>query len=54
MGSREELAHSNSFYVPKIMVTNVMSILPKISEVCEFMLHNNVSLAFITETWLQS
>ena len=54
MGSREELTHSNSFYVPKMMVTNVMSIVPKMSEVCEFVLCNNVSLAFITETWFQS
>ena len=53
-GSREELTHSNSFYVPKMMVTNVMSIVPKMSEVCEFVLRNNVSLAFITETWFQS
>ena len=30
------------------MVTNVMSIVPKISEVCEFVFRNNVSLAFIT------
>ena len=36
------------------MVTNVMSIVPKISEKCEFVLCNNVSLAFFTETWLQS
>ena len=55
MGSPEGLAHSNSYYVPKIMVTNVMSIVPKMSEVCEFsLLRNKVSLAFITEKWLQS
>ena len=50
----EGLAHSNSYHVPKIMVTNVMSIVPKMSEVSEFVLRNKVSLAFITETWLQS
>ena len=54
MGSLEGLAHSNSHHVAKIMVTNVMSVVPKMSEVCEFVLRNKVSLAFITETWLQS
>ena len=54
MGSLEGLAHSNSYYVPKSMVTNDMSVVPKISEVCEFLLRNKFSLAFITETWLQS
>ena len=27
---------------------------PKMSEMCEFVLRNKVSLAFIIETWLQS
>ena len=40
MGSLEGLAHNNSYYAPRIMVTNVMSIVPKISEVSEFVLRN--------------
>ena len=31
-----------------------MSVVPKMSEVCEFLLRNKVSPAFMTETWLQS
>ena len=54
VGFLEGLAHSNSYYVPKIMVTNDMSVVPKMSEVCEFLLRNKVSPAFMTETWLQS
>ena len=54
VGSLEGLAHSKSYYVPKIMVTNDMSVVPKMSEVCEFLLRNKVSPAFMTETWLQS
>ena len=33
MGSQEGLTHSNSYYFPKIIVTNIMSIVPKMSEV---------------------
>ena len=43
-----------NFYVPKIMVSNTMSLAPKIVEVEEFVARNKVSLAFITETWLKS
>jgi len=39
---------------PKIMVSNVMSLVPKMSEFSEFILRNQVSLAFITESWLKS
>ena len=39
--------------VPKIMVTNVMSLAPKIAEVAEFALRKDVDLACITETWLK-
>ena len=54
MRSREELDLSNSFYVSIMMVKNAMSIVPKVSEVCELVLHNIASLAFISETWLHS
>ena len=43
-----------NFYVPKIMVSNTMSLAPKIVEMEEFVARNKVSLAFITETWLKS
>ena len=40
-------------FVPKILLTNVMSLAPKIVEVSEFILRNDVDLACITETWLK-
>ena len=45
---------NSSCFIPKIMVANVMSLVPKILEVEEFINRSNVSLAFITETWLKS
>ena len=42
-----------SHYVPKIMLSNVMSLLPKLTEVQEFIFRNEVGLAFFTETWLR-
>ena len=36
------------------MVSNVMSLLPKMVEVQEFICRNNIILASITETWLKS
>ena len=47
-------AGSTHHFTPKIMVSNVMSLVPKMSEVSEFILRNQVSLAFITESWLKS
>ena len=40
-------------YVPRLMLTNVMSLVPKLTEVQEFMNRNKIDLAFITETWLR-
>ena len=34
------------------MVTNVRSLAPKIDEVREFMMENEINLSFLTETWL--
>ena len=51
------LSNSNRsmhYFAPKIMISNVMSLVPKMTEVSEFILRNKVSLAFITETWLKS
>ena len=42
------------FYAPKIMVSNVMSLVPKLVEAQEFLLRTQVDLAFITETWLKT
>ena len=39
--------------VPKLMLTNVRSLAPKMDEVSQFMLHNHIDIAFITETWLR-
>ena len=41
-------------YVPKIMLSNVMSLVPKVDEVLEFIHRNQISLVFITETWLKA
>ncbi len=35
------------------MITNVRSLTPKIDEVQEFLNRNDISIAFITETWLK-
>jgi len=42
------------FYTPKITVSNVMSLAPKLVEVQEFLLRTQVDLAFIIETWLKT
>ena len=45
-----EQQSQSTHYVPKLMVSNVMSREPKIDEVQEFLLRSDISLAFITET----
>lgn len=35
------------------MLSNTMSLVPKLAEVEEFILRNRVDIAFITETWLK-
>ena len=39
--------------VPKLMLTNVMSLVPKVDEVREFVFRHEINLAFITESWLK-
>ena len=46
--------HNSTYHAPKIMVANMMSLAPKITEVQEFIDRNKVSLAFVTEIWLKS
>lgn len=40
-------------FVPRLMIANTMSLVPKVLEVEEFLLRNNVDIGFITETWLK-
>ena len=40
------------YYVPKIMVANVMSLVPKLIEIQEFINRNEICIALFTETWL--
>ena len=59
--TRDSLASSNDHisnqikynFVPQIMLINAMSLAPKIDEVAEFVLRNDIDLAFVTETWLK-
>ena len=37
-------------FVPRIMLSNTMSLVPKLIEVQEFLLRSNVDIGFITET----
>ena len=39
--------------VPNLLVANVMSFVPKVDEVGEFIFRRNITIAFITETWLK-
>jgi hypothetical protein len=54
MGSKDRSSHISYNYTPKIIVANVMSLVPKMCEVSEFILRNQIGLAFIAETWLKS
>ena len=45
---------SLSYYTPKILVSNVGSLVPKMREVSKFILWNKVNYAFVIETWLRS
>ena len=47
------LSQNNPSHVPKVMLTNVRSLVPKLDEVQEFLFRNDINFAFITETWLK-
>ena len=49
--TQKQIITTNLF--PQILVTNVQSLVPKIDEVTEFIVRNNVNIAFVTETWLK-
>ena len=40
-------------YVPTIMLSNTMSLVPKLVEVQEYFQRNKIDIGFITETWLK-
>ena len=40
-------------FVPRVMLSNVMSLTPKLDEVSEFLLRKKIDIGFITETWLK-
>ena len=48
-----KIPRQRTMYVPKLMLANVMSLVPKMDEVREFLQRNKICLAFITETWLK-
>lgn len=50
---QEEPVKSN-YNVPKVLLTNVRSLVPKIDEISEFITRNEIYFTFITETWLRS
>ena len=52
--ARSQNEVSRRYYTSKIVVSNVMSLVPKMCEVSEFILRNQVNYAFITETWIRS
>ena len=47
-------AGSPNLFVPSIMLSNVMSLAPKIDELRDVTTHANIDLICITETWLQN
>ena len=44
---------SQHTFVPSLMISNVMSLVPKIDELREVILNSDVEIACITETWLR-
>ena len=45
--------YKDAHYVAKILLSNGMSLVPKLTEVQEFIFRNEVGLAFFTETLLR-
>ena len=50
----QEKSIATNYNVPKLLLSNVRSLVPKIDEIREFISRNKVHFAFITETWLRS
>ena len=46
-------SHDKHYFVPTIMLSNTMSLAPKVVEVQHFFQRYNVDVGFITETWLK-
>ena len=49
----KHLPGSQHTFVPSLMLSNVMSLVPKIDELREVILNSDVEIACITETWLR-
>ena len=47
------MTNSVTLKVPDVMLANVTSLVPKIDEITEFIVHNKINLSFITETWFK-
>ena len=47
------MTNNRTSKVPDFMLANVMSLVPKIDEVTEFIVRNKIDLSLITETWLK-
>ena len=52
--SNEHKNKLDSFYVPSLLLSNVMSIVPKIDEISYSLNFENIDIALFTETWLKS
>lgn len=52
--SRQNDVDTRREFVPSILLTNVMSLVPKIDEIRIFSMTYDLDLFFITETWLKS
>ena len=48
-----EKSAENTYNSPKVLLSNVRSLVPKIDGIREFVLRMNVHLALIAETWLR-
>ena len=51
--SSNQLTQTIKEFAPSLLLTNTMSLIPKIDEVRCFVLDKNPDLVFITETWLK-
>ena len=43
-----------SMFVPSLILSNVMSLVPKIDEVRPYVINTNADVAVFTETWLKA
>ena len=48
-----ELSRKNTYFVPSLLLSNTMSLAPKIDEISYFISSNDIDVSFFTETWLK-